>query len=325
MSSSLAPGAESAKDANVACTMFGLLLRELRESSGVSPLAASAHLGADRSKISRIECARVGAKPADVEKLIARYGLSDTAECRSILDFARRLREPQWWHGLPGLDGWFRSYLMLEALARHIRTYEVRFIPGLLQTPAYAEAVMQPRYEDPAEVRRRVNVRIRRQRLLLEWQTDVWAVIDEGALYEDVGTGAVMREQIEYLDRLVRNRTVRLQILGTGQAIKTGVGNSFSMLRLPIAALPDVVYLEHIASATFLNSRDEADPYFHAFTKLSAAAYSPRETLDRLQQALSGASVDHRDNSSRRSALQRTATHSAPQQRRHKAALPGAQ
>ena len=268
--------------------MLGAQLRVLRESQRISRGTAGRRIGGSESKISRIECGRIGVKEGDLGALLDLYGVSDLSERQAMLQLACRLNHQQWWHPhRETLGGWFCSYLVLESIAEHIRTYEVRFIPGLLQTPAYAEAVVRPHYDDEAQVRRRVEVRMQRQRTLLRpGGPRLWAVVDEAALYEQIASPQVMREQIEFLLRVTGNPQVHLQVLPAGAAGRVGVGNSFSLLRLRLSSLADVIYLEHIGSALFLHTFDELDPYKIAMSRLAVAARQAPETADILRRAL---------------------------------------
>jgi transcriptional regulator with XRE-family HTH domain len=268
--------------------MLGRQMRYLREARRVSPAVAGRHIGTTASKISRIERGRVKIKEDDLLGLLDLYGVPGQAELQAMLEFACRLNSRQWWQkDGTELDGWFCSYLVLESIAEYIRTYEVRFIPGLLQTPAYAEAVIRRRYTNEDEIRRRVDVRMRRQRMVLEAKTPrLWALVDKAALEEDWAGEHVMREQIEFLLRTAEQRSAVIQVLPSGAGGRAGIGNSFSLLRLRVQNLSDVVYLEHIDSALFLESPGKSDPYRSAIELLSIEAGEPEDTTSQLEKAL---------------------------------------
>jgi hypothetical protein len=257
----------------------------------LSPTEAGRHIDGSGSKISRIEWGRIKVKEDDIYHLLALYEVTDPHERNALLELARRLDTRQWWeaHG-DLLDGWFCSYLVLESIAQHIRTYEVRFIPGLLQTPAYAEAVIRLHHTDPDKVRRRVDVRMQRQHALLANETpQLWAVIDkaaldEAALPDGIAGPDVMRDQITFLHQAVQHRNVNVQILPPGAGGRAGVATSFSLLRNN--GLPDVAYLEHIGSAFFLDNPTVSEPYEIAMNRLAVAAGHPRATPGTLTEAL---------------------------------------
>lgn len=277
---------DSAANPVIARAILGRVVRELRETAGIDRDDASAHISASPSKISRMELGRVAVKTRDLDNLLAFYGIP-AGERHPILELAGRLNDRQWWHESGGLDDWFASYLVFESIAQRIRTYEVRFIPGLLQTEAYAEALVRIRYTSETEIRRRVNIRMQRQRMLLKQRSQtLWAVVDEAALHEKIGSRQVMKDQIEFLIHATKHPNVRIQVLASGDGAQAGVGNSFSMLRLRIPSLPDVVYLEQIGSALFLSNPDESDPYDIAMNRLGVTASQPSQTENTLKQTL---------------------------------------
>ena len=265
---------------DVAHELLGRQLRRLREHNGIKQEAASAYIDGSPSKISRMELGRTGVSDTDLDRLLTLYGVNDTRERQALLELTRRLNDRSRWHAYSDvLPGWLSSYLVLESVAQHVRTYEVRFIPGLLQTEAYAEAVIRRHYSDAAEVRRRVDVRMQRQRMVLEQGAPMlWAIVDEAALRQPIGSPDVMEQQIEFLIHATKYPNVRIQVLPTGEGGNAGIGNSFSMLRLRVNSISDVVYLEHIESAVFLGSPAESDPYKLAMNRLSVAASKPQET-----------------------------------------------
>ncbi|MEU7865237.1 helix-turn-helix transcriptional regulator [Dactylosporangium sp. NPDC049140] len=260
--------------------MIGRQLRDFRNARDISRAEAGRHIGGDETKISRLELGRVKVKEEDLERLLDLYGVTSVAEQRAMLDLTRRAGSRQWWYQHRDLlADWFCSYLLLESAAHLIRTYEVQFIPGLLQTRAYAEAVMRLRYTDEAEVRRRVDVRMERQRILHEQRsTHVWAVVEEAALRQQIGGPHVMREQLKALVQANERRYIRIQVLPNSAGGHAGTGTSFSILRLRSEKLLDVVYLEQLESAQFFTDAWQSDPYFEAWSRLSVAAGKPDDT-----------------------------------------------
>jgi transcriptional regulator with XRE-family HTH domain len=250
-------------------------------------------IGASESKVSRIECGKNRVSDDDLHELLALYQVTDRDERQAIFEFASRLAKGQWWDEYStALDGWFCSYLVLESIAQHIRTYEVRYVPGLLQTRAYAEAVVRLHAGDKDEIERRVAVRMQRQRMLLERKRpQLWAVIDrtaldEAALPDGVAGPEVMREQIQFLIDAANRPNIVIQTLPPGGGARLGIDNSFSLLRLRLQKLPGVAYLEHIGDAYFLDDPNRADRYEIAMNQLTLTAQRPAQSIETLQQAL---------------------------------------
>jgi transcriptional regulator with XRE-family HTH domain len=226
--------------------MLGRQLRRLRERREWTVAMAAARFGGSASKLSRLESGETMVKEGDLFHLLDLYAVTDHYQRDALWRLARALTDRHWWHGdRDVLGGWFCSYLTLEAISQAIRTYEVRFIPGLLQTEEYAEAVIRRRFQDPAEIRRRVTTRMRRQQTILDARTAVWAIVDFAALSEPFAGAQVMRRQIVYLRDVAARENVTVQILPPGAGGIAGIGNSFSLLRLRGEALPDVVSRTH--------------------------------------------------------------------------------
>lgn len=272
--------------------MLGNQLRTLRESRGVTREAAGWEIRSSESKISRIELGRVGFKERDVADLLTLYGVTDETERETLLALAREANNPGWWHRYSDvMPAWFQSYLGLESAASMIRTYEVQFVPGLLQTAEYARAVIMLGHGDapPAEIERRVQLRVQRQRVLSRATPvppEVWAVVDEAALRRLTGGPDVMRAQIRALVEMSELPTVRLQIIPFLAGGHAGAGGAFTMLRFPEDELPDVVYVEQLTSALYLDKQEDRDQYAAAMERLCIEAEPPTRTVEMLEKVL---------------------------------------
>ncbi|MGN9778269.1 helix-turn-helix domain-containing protein [Micromonospora sp. H33] len=270
--------------------LLGAQLRRLRESSGVTRESAGWEIRASESKISRMELGRVGFKERDVADLLTLYGVTEPQEREAMLKLARDANSPGWWHRYGDvLPSWFQAYLGLEAAASLIRTYEVQFVPGLLQTPAYARAVVLLGHgrATPAEVDRRVALRMQRQRLLSrEKPPQLWAVVDEAALRRPIGGPEVMRDQVAALVEATKAPNVRLQIIPFAAGGHAAAGGAFTILRFGEADLPDIVYIEQLTSALYLDKRDDLENYAAAMERLIAEAEPPERTPEILGRIL---------------------------------------
>ncbi|MGY4099447.1 helix-turn-helix domain-containing protein [Nocardia sp. R16R-3T] len=259
---------------------LGGQLRDLRVKNGITREAAGEAIRGSHAKISRLELGRTGFKERDIRDLLTLYGVADAEERERFLDLARQANEPGWWHRYSDLlPSWFGTYLGLEQAATKIRTYEAHLVPGLLQTPEYARAVMSLGYED-ADMDRRVQVRIRRQEVLHRADPPVvWAIIDEAALHRPVGGSRVHREQMEHLIELAELPNVTVQVLPYSAGEHAAAGSSFSILRFAEAELPDIVYLEHLTSALYLDRKQDLALYLSVMDRLSVQAEAPGESL----------------------------------------------
>ena len=270
--------------------LLGAHLRRLREAQGVSREDAGWEIRASESKISRMELGRVSFKERDVEDLLTLYGQVDTDERERLLALARQANTPGWWHRYGDvLPNWFQSYLGLEAAASLIRTYEVQFVPGLLQTADYARSVVLLGHgrAKAEEIDRRVDLRMRRQKILERPEAvQLWAVIDEAVLRRPVGSRATMRGQIQALIDATQRQSVHLQVLPFQVGGHSAAGGAFSILRFPDQELPDIVYVEQLSSALYLDKRDDVELYVDAMERLCVEADQPERAPDTLRRIL---------------------------------------
>lgn len=270
--------------------LLGAQLRRLRESKGITREAAGYTIRASGSKISRLELGRVGFKERDVADLLTLYGVADDHERAVLLSLAREAKTPGWWHRYGDiLPGWFETYVGLEEAAELIRTYEVQFVPGLLQTAEYARAVMTVGQSGASEeeIERRIVLRMTRQKLLTRANAPrLWAVVDEAALRRPIGGPAVMRSQVERLIETTREPNVTLQVLPFEVGGHAAEGGAFTILRFPESDLPDAVYVEQLTSALYLDKREDVDRYMEAMERLCIESEPPGRTAEILSGIL---------------------------------------
>ncbi len=270
--------------------ILGAQLRRLREIAKITPDVAGYEIRASRSKISRMEHGRVGFKVRDVEDLLTLYQVADEKVRDHLLHLAQQANTVGWWAKyIDVLPDWFEGYLGLEAAASLIRTFELQFVHGLFQTPQYARAVVALGHEaaPASEIERRVSVRMKRQDLLVsETPPRVWSVMDEAALRRPVGGSAVMRGQLSRLQEVAELPNVTLQVVPFSRGGHAGAGGSFTALRFREPDLPDIVYIEQLTSALYLDRRAEVDHYMEVMNRLSAEALTPGDTMALLRDII---------------------------------------
>ena len=269
--------------------LVGAKLRRLRTDMGLSREEAAEAIRASAWKIHRLENGQVGFKQRDLVDLLERYGVTDPDEIDELLTLAREANVPGWWqHYGDVLPQWFRTYVDLESAATLIRTYEGMFVPGLLQTDDYTRAVIRDAsLESSEEVGRRVRLRMARQILLTrEHPPRLWAVMDEAALRRPVGGREVMRGQLQRLIDATKLPNVTLQVLPFGAGAHPAMVGAFSILRFADRELPDVVYLEHLTNAVYLDKRAEVERYLDVMELLCVDSEPPAKTVELLTKIL---------------------------------------
>jgi transcriptional regulator with XRE-family HTH domain len=275
----------------VARVLVGSQLRRLRDEQGVTRAEAAEAIGAADTTISRMELGRVALKEHSVSVLLSFYGVDDEQERAALLARVRETNTQCWWHPYSDVTpNWLQRYLGLEAGASVIRTYEAQWLPGLLQTEAYASAVIRlgtySRRDD--DVARRVQLRLQRQQVLTRPDPPkLWAVIDESALRRPVGGRQVMRDQLEALTVLVMKApNVKIQVVPLAAGGHAGAGTSFTILSFPQEELWNLVYVEQLTSALYLDKPTDVDHYFDVMNRLSVEAADPRDTAEILDRIL---------------------------------------
>lgn len=268
--------------------LVGAHLRRLREARGVTREDAGWTIRASHSKISRLELGRTGFKKRDVADLLTLYGVDDDTERSSLLTLAEHANAPAWWHEYGDvLSGWFEAYLGLEQAASVIRTYQVQFVPGLLQTEDYARAVIRLGYPDASEeeIERRVRLRMRRQQILHRADPPkLWAVIDEAVLRRHTDGAATMRTQLQHLIEVSALPHVTIQVLPFSAGGHAAAGGPVTILRFPEGELPDVIYLEQLTSAVYSDKPADIDHYRHVMNRLGVQAEQPTATTEILRR-----------------------------------------
>ena len=263
--------------------LLGAQLRRLREAKRISLEDAGEAIRASHSKISRLETGRVGFKDRDIADLLTLYGVMDESERTALRELAARANKQGWWHDYSDiLPNWFEAYVGLEEAATQIRAYEVQFIPGLLQTGDYARAVTLLGYPNAPsrDIDRRVGLRLARQAVFTRPNPpNIWIVLDEAVMKRPIGGPEVMRAQVKHLIEMSARPNVTIQIVPFQIGGHAAAGGPFSILRFAEHDLPDVVYLEQLTSALYLDKQEIVDSYLAVMDRLCVDATTPASSI----------------------------------------------
>ncbi|MFI5758644.1 helix-turn-helix domain-containing protein [Streptomyces sp. NPDC051569] len=267
-------------------------LQARRERAGLTRDQAGKLLRVTAATIRRMEMAEVGLKIPYIQMLLPAYGASDD-EIATFLQMADEAARPGWWQRFHDvLPSWFGGHVSLEEAAKTIRSYEPHFVPGLLQTEEYARAVLtcggvgRP---DPARTERQVALRLERQSLLTRDGAPVfWAVLDETVLRRPVGPPDIMRGQIDRLLAVTELPNVTLQIAEFAAGHHPGTYSPFVLFRFAVPELPDMVYVEYLTGALYLDNAREVMEHMEAMDRMVAHAESARRTREILSEFRKG-------------------------------------
>ena len=261
---------------------LGLELRRLREAAGKTPKEAAEWLEIAPSTLSKIELGRIAIKGTHVRLLTQLYGVV-APEADTLLRLARESSQRGWWAAYGDtVPDFLRTYLGLEEDAAELWAYESGLVLGLLQTPAYAEALItvgRP-HADREEIARLVEFRTARQKRLFAQQSPTLRVVlDEAVLRRTVGGPEVMREQLQHIVALADSSHVSVVVLPFDTGAHPSIGSAFTLLRFADAASINFVYLEHLLGALYLERPTDIERYTEVFEQLSASALAPDESL----------------------------------------------
>ncbi|WP_051833353.1 helix-turn-helix domain-containing protein [Streptomyces katrae] len=267
---------------------LGSELRRLRQASGMTTQQVAERLLISQPKISLLENGHRLIKPRDVRDLCQLYGVQDQRLVGDLMQLAGESGRKGWWNTYGDIA--HGAYIGLEAEASAIRTYEPLVIPGLLQTPAYARAVIAGTipHATADQTATRLQVRLRRQDRLgtPDNPLRLWAVLDESALRRVVGSREVMREQLEHLTQLGAQPHITVQVLLHEAGAHPGVSGQFSLLEFADATDVSVVYLERFTSDLYLEKRSDVRLYGDMYAHLQAQALSPDSTRQFITEAI---------------------------------------
>ena len=277
---------EAAHGPTVLRILLGIHLRRLRESRRISAQQAAKVIRGSESKISRIELGRNTIREIDILDLLTYYGV-DRDEREQLLALAEQANRPGWWHRHTDiLPEWFQTYVGMEESAASIRIYEPQFVPGLLQTEDYAAAVLALGDFSREDAERHVLVRKERQRRFANGELKLWVIIEEPALRRPVSDVRLQRDQIRYLLEASELPNLTLQVVPYGVG-GHAVPSGFSVLRFADRELPDIVYVEQLTSALYLDKQADVDQYILAMERLSIVSAQPSATPDILGSIIS--------------------------------------
>lgn len=269
-------------------------LKDLRERAGLTQDEAVAKLrkGTGRwsaAKLSRIENRVQSVKPRDVEQLLDAYGLADPDSRYALVKMAAESKEQGWWIRLGRLPDDIKPLLSLESDLVQLRDFQNQLVPGLLQTPDYARAVMtavNPGHYSPEELEQRVAARMIRQHVLHKAPPPrLHLIIDQTVLERTVGRPSVMRDQLRKLLDTTDDPNITIQVLPLDVGGSPGLEGPFSILTLP-EPVPDIGYVEGMAGMVYLENREHVRDCTLRFGILTKLALPRAESMDVIAEIL---------------------------------------
>ncbi|MBQ1081069.1 helix-turn-helix transcriptional regulator [Nocardiopsis sp. B62] len=260
-------------------------LRRLRVSAGMTLESTATATEWSVGKVSNIETGvRLRPSVVEVRALLDVYNVTDEGRREALFAITRQAGKKGWWTKYS--DVFPDEFPVLESDATAISTYQPMIIPGLLQTPGYVELLTRSGnlVRDPIDIQRVVDARRRRQEILRgEDRTELWAVIDAGAIERLRATPDVCREQVGHLADLADNGDgVTIQVVPFSAGIHAGAKGSFVLMDFDAA--DPVVYLEMDQDGLFLEETDEVIRYRNLFNHLVSRSLGVDESVAYLRE-----------------------------------------
>ncbi|MCC9707272.1 helix-turn-helix domain-containing protein [Streptomyces sp. MNU76] len=268
---------------------LGAALRRYRQAAKLDQLAAAEVLGVDPARVSRIESGLVTARILEIRVLLNAYG-EDDPEVRSKLeDLAKRSKHRGWWlEHAAHLRPDYLDHISLEDDATYIRVWAQALVPGLLQTPAYAEAVItaSPSYVAPERVGQMVKVRAARQAKIEEGGAAYTAIIWEPVVIHPLVPAEIHREQLEQILEVGHRKNVTVQVLPLSAGTLAGEVSAFASFSFDEAAMVEAVTLENLRGTSILEAPEDLAAYTLAFDQLRSVALTPDASAQLIRRAL---------------------------------------
>ena len=271
---------------------LGRRLRELRESVPLTVMEAWAALEWSRQRLWRYETGQVPIHPNDVAAMCQVYG-ADPETVEGLKELARQSKAKGWWHAYSDIPGWFGLFLGMESAASRLRKYEGEIIPGLLQSPSYARAIINlgPAKLSPEVVEERVSIRMQRQRLLTRRKPaapNLDVVLSESVLVRGFGP-EIMVDQLSRLVAVSELPHVSVRVAPFSAGMHTANRGPFAIIDFPRESPardpePTTIYEDSQTGALYLEKPQEVEIYSSIWADLGRVALDEIESRRLIEQ-----------------------------------------
>ncbi|WP_244367577.1 helix-turn-helix domain-containing protein [Micromonospora echinofusca] len=251
-------------------------LRSLRQLAGLTREDAAEQTNINSATLYRIETAKARPQRRTLLTLLDKYGVTEPARRAALVELSKQATQLGWLQAYESeLPEEYTTYISFESEARSVRNYESLFVPGLLQTEGYTRAVVAASlpYASDDEIQQRVETRIQRQTSITKDDPlKLWVIVDEAVLHREVGGAEVMVDQLRHLLDMTERPHITFQVLPYKVGAHPGMHGAFAVMDFPDAADPELVYIENMAGALYLEKEADIRRYAEMFDQLRAAA-----------------------------------------------------
>jgi len=264
------------------------VLRQERESTGLTQKDVADALDWSLSKLIRIEKGPVGISVTDLKALLLQYQITDKDRVNQLVEMARGARQPAWWDKYRDMSSpQFLRFLGLEASAIRLRQLQITVVPGILQVPEYARTMITPTETVADRIDRGVAIRMERQKLIGADGPEMFFIVDESVLHRSIGGPDVMRAQLLRLIELSDQPNVGIQVLPFTAGMHQGMRSSFEIFELSEAENDYALLIEQPYQDTLIDeTSDEVVEYVNLFMELEKLALSPDDSVQLIERVL---------------------------------------
>jgi transcriptional regulator with XRE-family HTH domain len=263
---------------------LGMRLREFRTAKGLTVEDVARELLCSPTKISRAETGARRATLRDVRDLCKIYGVDDEKSAE-LMELAKEARQPGWWTKYDDLR--ISPFVGMEQAATAITSFGMYYVAALLQTEDYARAIIKgiaPKIEEDI-LGQRVEARLMRQKLLDQAKPPKYRVLlDEAVLHRQVGGLAVMKAQLDKILLSMREEKAAVQVIPYEVGAYGATDSNFDYLEFAGTMLPDLVFVEGLATNLYLERPDELERYREALDYLRDEALNPRDSAKKIEE-----------------------------------------
>jgi len=257
-------------------------LRALRQVAGLTREDTAEQTNINSATLYRIETARARPQKRTLLALLDKYGVTDQARRAALLELSKQATQLGWLQAYESeLPEEYTTYISFESEARSVRNYESLFVPGLLQTEGYTRAMVTTSVPGASEamIERQVETRTHRQQAITKDDPlKLWVIVDEAVLHREVGGPRVMAEQLRHLADMARQPHITFQVLPYKVGAHAGMHGAFVIMDFPDAADPELVYIENMAGALYLEKEADVRRFAEMFDQLRAAALNTADS-----------------------------------------------
>ncbi|MFI7344985.1 helix-turn-helix domain-containing protein [Streptomyces sp. NPDC049936] len=257
---------------------LGTALRQYRHAAKLDQPQAAEIIAASQARVSRLESGHVTARVIEVRLLLDAYGVTDPEVRTKLEELAKHSRNRGWWlEHAEHLRPDYVDHIALEDDATYIREWQPVMVPGLLQTPAYAEAVIAggPHYLEPERVAQLVQVRVGRQAKVEEGGASYTAILWESVLAQPLVGAETHKEQLSAILEIGKRKNVTVQVLPFSTGVLAGYSSAFYSFSFDEEPTVEAVAMDNLRGTSVLEGAEDLAAYANAYDLLRSSALAP--------------------------------------------------